>query len=133
MALRRAFELLPGDRQFLDQYRLPWETIVDGSQWVLIHEFPTHAGYNHATVTAAIRLETGYPNTQLDMVYFHPPLARKDGKAIGATQATQALDGKSFQRWSRHRTPAHPWIPGQDDLSTHIALIEEWLSREFEK
>jgi hypothetical protein len=67
------------------------------------------------------------------MVYFHPPLARKDGKAIGATQATQALDGKSFQRWSRHRTPAHPWIPGQDDLSTHIALIEEWLSREFEK
>jgi hypothetical protein len=125
--------LVPGDRQFLDQYRLPWETIVDGSQWVLIHEFPTHAGYNHATVTAAIRLETGYPNTQLDMVYFHPPLARKDGKAIGATQATQALDGKSFQRWSRHRTPAHPWIPGQDDLSTHIALIEEWLSREFEK
>jgi hypothetical protein len=133
MALRRAFEALPGDRQFLEQYGLPWETIVDGSQWVLIHDLPTHAGYNHPTVTAAIRLETGYPNTQLDMVYFHPPLARKDGKAIGATQATQALDGKSFQRWSRHRTAEHPWVPGQDDLGTHITLIEEWLLREFEK
>ena len=133
MTLRRAFELLPGDRQFLEQYGLPWETVVDGSQWVLIHDFPTHADYNHATVTAAIRLETGYPNTQLDMVYFHPPLARKDGKAIGATEATQALDGKNFQRWSRHRTATHPWVPGQDDLSTHVALIEEWLSREFQK
>ncbi|MBS0248416.1 MAG: hypothetical protein JSR61_17510 [Proteobacteria bacterium] len=133
MTLRRAFELLPGDRQFLEHYGLPWEAVVDGSQWVLIHDFPTHAGYNHATVTAAIRLETGYPNTQLDMVYFHPPLARKDGKVIGATQAMQGLDGKSFQRWSRHRTAANPWIPGQDDLGTHVALIEEWLSREFGK
>src|SRR5262245_9261339 len=70
--------------------RSTWETIVDGSQWVLIHDFPTqHEGYNHPSVTAAIRMETGYPHTALDMVYFFPALARKDGRPIGATQATQ--------------------------------------------
>ena len=48
MTLRRQFDLLPIDREFLDEYGLPWETIVDGSQWVLIHDFPTPSGYNHA-------------------------------------------------------------------------------------
>lgn len=133
MDLRRQFDLLPQDKKFLDDYGLPWETVVDGSQWVLIHNFPTHDGYNHSHVTAAIRLETGYPDTQLDMVYVYPSLARKDGQQIMATDATQALDGKNFQRWSRHRTSQHPWKPGRDDLGTHIFLIEDWLEREFEK
>lgn len=133
MAIRRAFELLPADQQFLEQYGLPWETIVDGSQWVLIYEFPTHDGYNYLRVTAAIRLETGYPVTALDMVYFCPALARRDGRSIRATEATQPLDGMTFQRWSRHRTPENPWKVGHDDLGSHVILIEDWLAREFEK
>lgn len=133
MALRRQFDLLREDVNFLEEYSLPWETIVDGSPWVLIHDFPTHDGYNHAKVTAAIRLETGYPHAALDMVYFFPALARKDGKPIGATQATQPIDGKSFQRWSRHRTAENPWKPGEDHLGSHVGLIEDWLEREFKK
>ena len=119
MALRRQFDLLPDDRRFLDEYGLPWETIVDGSQWVLIHDFPTHEGYNHQRVTAAVRMETGYPKTELNMVYFFPALARKDGKPIGATNATQQLDGKTFQRWSRHRTQREPVEdrPGQSRIA----------------
>jgi Prokaryotic E2 family E len=134
MELRRQFELLPDDRQFLEDYGLPWETVVDGSQWVLIHNFPTqHEGYNHDVVTIAIRLETGYPNAQLDMVYVYPLMARKDNQPIKATEARQDIDGKSYQRWSRHRTPNNPWLPGFDGLGTHIFLIEDWLAREFEK
>jgi len=134
MTLRRQFDLLPQDQQFLDDYGLPWETIFDGSQWILIHNFPTlHEGYSHETVIAAIRLETGYPMTGLDMVYFYPPLARKDGLRIGATEAMQAIDGKSYQRWSRHRTAENPWRPGQDSIGSHVILIEDWLAREFEK
>ena len=133
MVLRHQFDLLPQDEEFLKEYGHPWETIVDGSQWVLIHEFPTHEGYNHPCVTAAIRMETGYPNTELQMVYFFPALARKDGKMIGATQATQTIDGKKYQRWSRHRTPQNPWRVGLDFLDTHVILIEDWLAREFEK
>jgi E2/UBC family protein E len=133
MTLRRQFDLLPEDEKFLKEYGLPWETIVDGSQWVLIHDFSASDGYNHTRVTAAIRLETGYPSTELNMAYFYPALARKDGKPIGATQATQQIDGKIFQRWSRHRTPQNPWKIGRDNLGTHVILIEDWLEREFQK
>ncbi len=131
--MRRQFDLPPEDQKFLDDYGLPWETVVDGSQWVLIHDFPTHEGYNHTTTTAAIRIETGYPMTELNMVYFLPALARKDGRAIGATVSLQQIDGQTYQRWSRHRTANNPWRPGQDNLGTHIILIEDWLQREFEK
>ncbi len=131
--MKRQFELLPEDEQFLKEYGLAWEAVVDGSQWVLIHDLPTHQGYNHQKVTAAIRIETGYPNTKLDMVYFFPALARNDGRPIGATGSNQKIDGKTYQRWSRHRTDANPWKPGQDNLGTHIFLIEDWLQREFEK
>jgi len=131
--MRRQFDLPPEDQKFLDDYGLPWETVVDGSQWVLIHDFPTHEGYNHTTTTAAIRIETGYPMTELNMVYFLPALARKDDRAIGATESPQQIDGQTYQRWSRHRTANNPWRPGQDNLGTHIILIEDWLQREFEK
>ena len=134
MPLRRQFELPLEDRQFLDAYCCPWETISDGSQWVLLHDFSTqHSGYNHQRVIAAIRLESGYPKMPLDMVYFHPALERKDGKPIKATQVTQQIDGKAFQRWSRHRTDTNPWSIGQDNLGTHILLVEDWLSLEFER
>ena len=131
--LRRQFALAPEDQAALDAYGLPWEAIMDGSPWILIHDFPTPVGYSDRKVTAAIRIETGYPHAELNMVYFYPALTRIDGKPIGASEAVQALDGKNYQRWSRHRTPMNPWKPGRDSLETHIFLIEEWLDREFEK
>ncbi len=133
MDLKRDFDLLPDDEKFLEEYGLPWETILDGSQWVLIHDFPTPEGYNHKRVTAAIRIETGYPDAELNMVYFFPALARKDGRKIGATEATQVIAGTTYQRWSRHRTPQNPWVIGRDHLGTHAILIEDWLDREFER
>lgn len=129
--LRRQFALHQRDERFLEEYGLRWETILDGSQWVLLHEFSTHSGYNHPTVIVAIRLETGYPATELNMVYVYPALSRKDGRPIKATQATQQIDGKAFQRWSRHRTAANPWKPNEDSLETHIILVEDWFEREF--
>lgn len=133
MTLRRDFDLLEPDEKFLREYGCPWETVIDRSQWVLIHEFPTHEGYNHSQVTAAIRLETGYPSAALDMVYFYPALSRTDGQAIGATQAEQVIEGRRYQRWSRHRTGQNPWRVGVDGLDTHVFLIEDWLRREFER
>ncbi len=101
---------------------------------MLLHDFSTICdGYDHETVTAAIRIETGYPKAALDMVYFHPAIARKDGQPIRATQATQAINGKNFQRWSRHYTKKNPWIIGEHNLETHILAIEDWLMREFQK
>jgi hypothetical protein len=131
MDLRREFKLPAEDVACLDEYGCPWEAVKDGPQWVLIHDFPVPEGYNVGTVSAAIRIETGYPMAPLDMVFFHPALARVDGTQIKATQVVQTIDGKQYQRWSRHRTKANPWKPGEDSLATHLVLVEDWLEREF--
>jgi hypothetical protein len=134
MSLRRQFELPEEDIHFLENYGCSWETIKDQSLWVLLHNFSTQReGYNHKTVLAAIRIEPGYPGAALDMVYFHPSLERLDGQQIKQTQAQQIIDGKSFQRWSRHYTPANPYDKSEPNLGSHILTIEDWLIREFEK
>lgn len=131
--MRRQFTLPEEDVLYLDGLRLPWETLVDGRmQWVLIHDYPVCKGYTIERVIVAIKIETGYPRTPLDMAYFFPALQRRDGKGIGAT-SMQAIDGKSFQRWSRHRTGNNPWREGIDDLSTHMGLVSFWFEQEFKK
>ncbi len=128
---RRSASVLEQDRLFLDRYGLAWETITEGNQWIMLHGWALPAGADPRNVTVAIRMETGYPITHLDMMYVHPPIRRVDGHAIPQTNAMQQLDGKQFQRWSRHRTPENPWVPGEDSLETHIYLIEEYFRAEF--
>jgi hypothetical protein len=130
--MRRQFELPSFDMQYLATTGLEWETIVEGSgRWLLLHDRSVPNGYNVERATVALLIPPGYPDAQIDMVYFLPALSRKDGQTINATQCAQALDGKTFQRWSRHRTPAAPWQPGEDDVSSHLVLVDDWLEREF--
>lgn len=129
--MRREFQLPPDDVLFLDSLGLPWETIIQGSErWVLIHEHPLPDGYNHKTVTVAVLISGGYPEAPLDMFYLLPALEREDGTSIPATSRRQ-LEGKSYQRWSRHRPPDHRWRPEIDNLETHIDLTRDAFAREF--
>lgn len=129
--MRREFELPEVDREFLAAFGRPWETIKsDPARWLLVHEFLVPVGYNHSKASAAFLIEQSYPDTQLDMVWFHPALTRSDGKGIN-NMSNQTIDGKEFQRWSRHRTEQNKWRPGEDYLGTHIAIVEDWLQREF--
>lgn len=130
---RKQFALLDEDAEFLESLGLPWETLTDPSgMWILIYNYPVCKGYNTETVTVAIKIDPGYPRTQLDMAYFYPPLSRKDGQGIGAV-SPQPIDGKMFQRWSRHRTGQNPWREGIDNLGTHMSLVSFWFKQEFEK
>ena len=131
---RRHFSLPAEDTDGLEALGLTWETVREGKAlWLLIHDHPVPQGYAVEKVTAAVRISANYPTEQLDMVYFFPPVARVDGKKIGATEATQNIDGRVFQRWSRHYTPQNPWVPGEFSVLTHLALVREWLEREFLK
>ena len=133
METRNEFDLSSDDQGFLDSLGLTWEAIRErGQLWILIHNFEPPFGYIQEKVSMAINIPSAYPRAQLDMVYFFPALSRKDGHRIGAL-ATLHLDGKSWQRWSRHRTVKNPWREGVDNVSTHYALIENWLIREFNK
>ena len=137
--LRRQFRLPEDDEKALKARGSPWEAVIEnGQRWVIIHNYPVCAGYNHSTVQAAILISTGYPDVQLDMVYFYPSLQRSDGQPVRnlATLTFNGqiwqLDGKIWQQWSRHRTPVNPWRPGLDNLDTHMRLVDHWLAREFE-
>lgn len=130
---RREFDLPAEDCEWLDAIGHRYELVRDGGTLrVVIYDFPVPSGYNVDAVTVNVRIESGYPEAQIDMAYFYPALARLDGRGIGAICA-DAFDGKDWQRWSRHRTPANPWRPGVDSLATHFALVESWLTREFTK
>jgi hypothetical protein len=131
--MKRQFLLPEEDTIYLQSLNLQWETIIDsGMQWVVIQGFPICPGYTVDKVDVAIKIETGYPRSSLDMAYFFPALQRKDGKGINAL-SFQPIDGKQFQRWSRHRTGANPWREGVDDLSTHMGLVSFWFEEEFKK
>lgn len=128
-ALRRQFVLPEEDITALDAAGRPWEAIVvDGVQWVLVHDSPLPCGYIVSTVTVAVRIVPGYPTAQLDMVYVHPALQRTDGKPIPALTPT-TIQGQIFQQWSRHYTPSRPWRPGVDSLASHLRAAEEWFTR----
>lgn len=131
LGTRRDFDLPSEDQEWLDGLGLSYELVREGEVLrVVIHGWPIPAGYNLTAVSATVRIEPGYPDAQIDMVYFHPALARSDGRGIGAL-ADEGFDGKTWQRWSRHRTPANPWRPGVDNLATHFGLVSNWLQREL--
>lgn len=128
---RRQFQLPSDDTAYLNGLGLEWETILwDNVRWLLIHRWQVPDGYNHHEISVALEIPANYSDSQIDMVYFNPPLARLDSKPIGAL-AARDIDGVQYQRWSRHRSGTNPWVPGVDDVASHLCLVDEWLNREF--
>jgi hypothetical protein len=129
--MRRQFRLPEADERHLDTLGLSWETVLDEKvQWLVVHARPLPPGYNHAKGASAVVIPPGYPDAQLDMVYFLPHLARADGNKIGGL-SSRTFDGKDWQQWSRHRTAQNPWRPGEDDIAGHFILVDYWLRREL--
>lgn len=127
--MRRDFHLPEDDVAHLNARGCKWETISDGGvNWLLIYEHRMPLGYNVENAVVGIRIEGGYPPGKLDMAYFFPALARADGKEILAL-TNQSIDGKVFQRWSRH----YDWRVGEDDLATHLVHVDHWLNEELKK
>jgi hypothetical protein len=119
--------------EWLEGRGTPYELVAaGGARRVVLYDFAVPQGYNVPSLAANVRVEGGYPDTQIDMVYFYPQLARANGRPIAAISGDE-FDGKVWQRWSRHRTPANPWRPGLDGLATHFALVQDWLERESKK
>jgi hypothetical protein len=127
---RHDFALLPQDEVHLDRWGVRWETIIDGARrWLLIRSYPLPPGYTAATADIAVEVPVSYPGAQLDMFYCHPHLALTNGQTIPQVQCVESVTGIGFQRWSRHRQ----WDSARDNVSTHLALIEESLRREVER
>ncbi|MDD3394291.1 MAG: E2/UBC family protein [Anaerotignum sp.] len=124
---RKEICMLEDDIEYLNGAFPEWESLKDGS-WVLLPDFPIPEGYTVKEATVAIQLPGNYPTTAPDMAYFFPFIERSDGLAIPATQVSMNIDGKSFQRWSRHYKPG-TWHPDEDGLAIHVMAIKDWLER----
>ena len=121
---RRQFHLPADDLEWLESIPFEFELVAENRVLrVVLYHFPLPAGYQRREVDLNVRIEPGYPDTQIDMAYVYPPLERLDRRSILAL-SNDAFDGKQWQRWSRHRTPANPWRPGVDNLATHFGLVE---------
>jgi hypothetical protein len=132
-AMRCQFDPMKDDLAYLQSLGLPWEAVLTVNvKRILIHGFPIPKGYNVEKASVFVVLSPGYPDTQIDMAYFSPSQSRADGKPIRQLSET-AFDGKSWQQWSRHRTSASAWRIGEDNLSTHMGLVADWLDRELSK
>jgi E2/UBC family protein E len=131
--MRRDFSLTEEDVECLDGKGLDWEAVLEGStKWVFLRKYPIPDSYNATVADVALRLPPLYPDDQIDMVYFHPPLALKSGKAMNAL-TPHTIEGKQYQQWSRHRTSENPWRPGLDNICTHLLQVDSWLYRELPK
>lgn len=121
------------DLEFLDLKEYEHHLIQEGNNtWLVIHSIEIPIGYNVTTADLALLIPTRYPAVQIDMFNFSPPLKRVDGKGIPAA-TLRSINGKSFQQWSRHRSPANPWIAGEDNLESHLALITSCLVKELKR
>ncbi|WP_225032480.1 multiubiquitin domain-containing protein [Paraburkholderia sp. XV] len=129
--LRTDFALLEIDETFLDAHFVNWETVKDGERrWLLIQGYPMPDGYSAARVTLAIEVPPTYPAAQLDMFYLCPIVELESKAPIPNTEARVTIGQQEFQRWSRHRGNAAPWLPATDNVITHLALVESSLRRE---
>ncbi len=129
--MRREFDLPEEDTEYLESMGYKWECIKDGQhQWLIVYDYPVPQGYNANQANVALRIDPGYPVSQIDMAYFLPILSTKNGKKINAL-ANQSIEGKIWQRWSRHRTVQNPWRPEVDNVSTHLQFVTFWLEREL--
>jgi hypothetical protein len=106
---------------------------VAGQNWLLVYDEPVPAGYNTSFVDVGIMMAPGYPPGALDMAYFYPPLVRVNGVKPCRSESRAEIDGKSWQGWSRHRTDANPWIPGEDNLESHYFYMRAWLVDELKR
>jgi hypothetical protein len=131
--MRLQFQLSEEDEEGLKALGLEWETLLEaGSKWLVILDYPVPPGYNTDCASLALRIPPSYPDDQIDMAYFSPPLNLVSGRVITALSIL-SIDGKQYQQWSRHRTPANPWRPGLDNIGTHLIQANTWLERELGK
>jgi len=127
---RRQFELPAEDVEFLDGLGLPWEAIRDGASLaVVIYDYSLPGGLTPNILDLMIRVPPHYPAAALDMFWLCPAVTRTDNQPIQAV-TVEKFDGKTWQRWSRHRLGPQAWRPGIDNLATHLRFVEISLRRD---
>lgn len=97
-----------------------------GMTCVVLPDFELPCGFTLERADLLLRLGPGYPDLAPDMWWFSPAVVRADGREIPATQVSEVVLGRSWQRWSRHFAPG-AWLSGVDTLESYVALVKTQL------
>ena len=120
--------LLPRqDRRYLEERGITVREIVEGATKGMILTGITlpEGKYQVSQADILILLPPSYPEVAPDMFYAVPHLKLVAGqREPRCTQARQAFDGQTWQRWSRHN---NQWRPGIDGIWTMLKPVEEAL------
>ena len=95
---------------------------------VVFHDFCLPPGFDRSKSDLLLRFSPGYPDVAPDMWWFDPPIQRRDGQPIPATEVIEPHLGRNWQRWSRHFA-AGQWRSGIDGLESFLALVRKELER----
>lgn len=123
-------DLLPAtDLQHLRARGLTFCASISGNFIdVVIPGYGLPPGLDPDTSDLLIRLPAhGWPDVKPDMWWFDPwiKIAATGGYAP-ASDTPEELQGRRWQRWSRH-FPASNWQPGLDGLGSYLAMIDREL------
>src|SRR5262249_24104631 len=111
------------DQQYLDSREMQYSIeLENGMICVVFTEWPLPSGLNIARTDLLLRLPGGYPDIAPDMWWVSPDVRCADGSVIPATEVTEQVLGRTWQRWSRH-FQAGQWQSGIDGLESFLALI----------
>jgi|SRR5882724_8188500 len=126
--MRREFAVPVEEVEGFEPLYQNWEALKNGqTNWLLIRGFPIPTGYNVNAVDLAVQILPGYPRERLDMVYVFPALKLVKGRTIPTVDVTHMIDGRAFQRWSRH----YNWDSARHNISIHLQFASEWFEREL--
>lgn len=97
-----------------------------GETLAILTGFPLPDGLSPRYVDLLVRVPSLFPAVNPDMFWVAPSAARNDGVAIPATQVTEVIVNRAWQRWSRHLQPSE-WRPECDDLGTYLDIVARCL------
>jgi hypothetical protein len=93
---------------------------------LVIRNWAFPSAYNPQSADLLIRISAGYPLSQLDMFWTSPDLKLASGGWPQAAEVHETLDGRNWQRWSRH---TQEWRAGVDNLRTFVAAVTMEINR----
>jgi len=115
------------DREYLVNRDLTYREVTESNYKgvVLIGYSLPISLYNQPKADILILLPSGYPDVPTDMFYLFPwvTLVQTGKNPTTADQPFQ-LEGKSWQRWSRHN---NEWRIGVDGIHTSLLRMETAL------
>lgn len=93
-----------------------------GETLVIVKDFPLPEGLLPRSVELLVRVPSLYPAVHPDMFWMVPAAVKWNGTAIPATQVTENILDRQWQRWSRHLQPSE-WRPDRDDIGTYLDIV----------